>query len=61
MNGPLPCPFCGAKATVEYGYCDYNVFQVCCTKCHAMNGWSDTPEKAIEEWNRRKLIERSIP
>lgn len=52
-----PCPFCGGKAEIQYGACDYNVYQVVCHNeqdcCNAMNGWSDTPEEAAEQWNRR--------
>ena len=55
QNKLKPCPFCGGEAEVVFGACDYNVYQVCCTgaNCHAMAGWSDTEEEAIEEWNRR--------
>ena len=50
-----PCPFCGGKAEIQYGACDYNVYQAVCKgqNCNAMNGWSDTPEEAAEQWNRR--------
>ena len=54
-----PCPFCGGKSEIQYGACDYNVYQVVyqvvCKgqNCNAMNGWSDTPEEAAEAWNRR--------
>lgn len=50
-----PCPFCGGEAEIQYGACDYNVYQAVCKgqNCNAMNGWSDTPEEAAEAWNRR--------
>ena len=50
-----PCPFCGGEAEIQFGACDYNVYQVVCTNdgCNAMNGWDDTPEQAAEAWNRR--------
>ena len=50
-----PRPFCGGKAEIQFGACDYNVCQVVCTNdgCNAMNGWDDTPEQAAEAWNRR--------
>ena len=50
-----PCPFCGGKAEIVYGYCDYNVYQVACSdlECHAMVGWEDAPEEAAKIWNMR--------
>lgn len=50
-----PCPFCGGKAELVYGYCDYNVWQVACQTdgCHGMAGWADTRDEAAEDWNRR--------
>lgn len=49
------CPFCGGEAEIQYGACDYNVYQAVCKEqnCHAMSGWSDTPEEAADAWNRR--------
>lgn len=54
---PDPCPFCGAKA---YLAIFYNVYGVECSNCHAEgpmdedgNYWN-TPEEAINAWNRRK-------
>ena len=49
------CPFCGGEAEIQYGACDYNVYQAVCKEqnCHAMSGWSDTPEEAAEAWNKR--------
>lgn len=50
-----PCLFCGGKAELVYGYCDYNVWQVACQTdgCHGMAGWADTRNEAAEAWNRR--------
>lgn len=51
----LPCPFCGGEAEIQYGACDYNVFQVVCNteECQAMVGWADNKYDAAKAWNRR--------
>lgn len=70
MSDILPCPFCGSArfptitAWVEdpgFGY------TICCdasgwsdTKgCGASGGWGETPEDAIEAWNRRASLPQS--
>ena len=54
-----PCPFCGGEAEVtdkdNYGFSngDWMVF---CNECHTYLGFDsqyETPEQAIEAWNRR--------
>jgi hypothetical protein len=50
MNNELkPCPFCGGEARL-IGHSPYSI--TCC-KCRATTVICDTPEKAINEWNRR--------
>lgn len=44
-----PCPFCGGEARL-IGHSPYSI--TCC-KCRATTVICDTPEKAINEWNRR--------
>lgn len=49
-----PCPFCGGEAKLEHyegdGYLPMCSVEGCCGMVEI---WFDTPEKAIEAWNRR--------
>ena len=55
-----PCPFCGGEAELQYGACDYNVWQVICKsqQCNGMAGWDDDPQRATDTWNKRKENEK---
>ena len=49
-NELKPCPFCGGEAKVN----EFNdVFFVACVVCQSETIWFETPEEAIEAWNRR--------
>ena len=50
------CPFCGGEAAILHypgdGYLPH------CTECDGMiEKWFDTPEEALESWNRRTTNE----
>ncbi len=48
----LNCPFCGAKA--EILHYEHDGYLPKCSKCDGMiEKWFDTPEEAVEEWNKR--------
>ena len=58
-NGAKLCPFCGGEAEVtdedSYGFSNGD-WMVCCNECHAYLGFDsqyETPQEAIEAWNRR--------
>lgn len=66
MKQLKPCPFCGGK--VDLCNDDYGKILIVCEPCkmffgieieegtELINGWKakiDTPEEAIEAWNRR--------
>lgn len=51
-NKLKPCPFCGGEARL-IGHSPYSI--TCC-KCRATTVICDTPEKAINEWNRRVMF-----
>lgn len=70
MSDILPCPFCGSArrptitAWVEdpgFGY------TICCDAsgwsgtggCGASGGWGETPEEAIDAWNRRAALSQN--
>jgi len=59
----LRCPHCGGEAELEFGACDYNVYQVLCqnSKCNAVAGWCDTAEEAIAAWNQRAPAAEWMP
>ena len=44
-----PCPFCGGEA----GFYAETVHWINCKKCGAESAYYETPEEAIEAWNRR--------
>ncbi len=47
------CPFCGGEAVVEREYyvlSEDELFGVVCEDC---GGWCETPQEAIEAWNKR--------
>ena len=52
-----PCPFCGSKATLYQTYC----YGAKCTaekcKVHPNTMACDSPEEAIEVWNKRPKTE----
>lgn len=57
----LPCPFCGAKASIVKNITEKQAYHVACNdskcKCPMVAGmpmWRNTPEEAIKDWNRRK-------
>lgn len=52
---PLPCPFCGEKASVVSDIFDEDglVHAVRCRKGHLVDKWSDTKAEAIKDWNNR--------
>ena len=55
MAGLKPCPFCGGKADYyceEYDSADKG-YNVECEKCEARTATYDTPEQAIDAWNKR--------
>ena len=59
MEELKPCPFCGGEAEVtdedSYGFSNGDWF-VCCNECHTYLGFDsqyETPQEAIEAWNRR--------
>lgn len=55
MSELKPCPFCGSPAHLAGGKTEKPFFWVGCDnmKCMANTQGVDTPEKAIEIWNRR--------
>lgn len=57
-----PCPFCGGEVQLQYGACDYNVWQAICKsqQCNGMAGWGDDPQEAAEAWNKRKTVKGVI-
>jgi len=64
MAEPKNCPFCGQSARIieqEIGDCNPTTFYgvTCDTEgCWTYEGadpWEDTPEDAIERWNRREV------
>lgn len=46
-----PCPFCGGKAEVVHGFGFDNIVQ--CEDCFTETRICETPEEAIEVWNKR--------
>lgn len=51
-----PCPFCGEKEDIDYGYMIGTMrgyCYVCCNECLAEIHTSGTPADAIRAWNRR--------
>ena len=55
----LPCPFCGSKATIQYG--GFGEVFAACTRggcVHFGGGWSNSIEMAEYIWNTRA---KSIP
>jgi Lar family restriction alleviation protein len=55
-----PCPFCGSEAKIQDAFYDCMHYWVQCTNddCKAQS-WSqeDSPDGAIERWNRRTPVE----
>jgi hypothetical protein len=52
----LACPFCGAPAYIEddsfiFGW--QKTYCARCLRCHARQGWRETPEQAAMIWNLR--------
>jgi Lar family restriction alleviation protein len=47
-----PCPFCGSTAEVFSDDCDGKKF-VMCNRCCAASDVCNSPDVAINEWNRR--------
>ena len=62
MTEPIPCPHCGAEATLAVGYPEHKVGRefiteewnwVRCKDCGATGGMGKTDAEPVEKWNRR--------
>jgi len=49
---PLPCPFCGGGAIVDYDAA-YGCWCVRCLRCHCRTVLSRPRTEAVAAWNRR--------
>lgn len=57
------CPFCGGEAKLIqfYPYMGRRIkSKVCCLKCRANSGEWGMKNKAIETWNRREPIDKTV-
>lgn len=53
MEDLKPCPFCGGKGSLDH-HADSHIYVIVCTECEAEGSWTDSEEKAIANWNKRK-------
>ena len=55
MNELKPCPFCGGRKFSKFGWSDQ--YWITCTGCETEGPSGETPDEAIEAWNRRAADE----
>lgn len=52
-----PCPFCAGTRGVLDRHTETGKWSVICISCAAMGPWGRSQRSAIDQWNRRPVME----